>query len=191
LGISGGGDDSIVRLTRHITSLLADKFFPTDIRVDTILEWLITPKVASRPKNISSVLIAMGASPGTAITVAANIQPILDSYIKTTVPLVYSTQDQIIGLLDTSLSSLNRVVETSDYFLQNNAFSSSIRTMAFISSMIAPLHYDNGDVRPRKTIKLMSYALKNSKLEKAYLSSNQPALVDAVGYYSRDPMLYT
>jgi hypothetical protein len=191
IGISGGGDDTIVRLSREITRLLADKFFPSDIRLETIMELIMRPKIAESSKHIRWVLEAMGASAEMALSVAANVHKLILNFIRTSAPLVYSTQDQIIGLIDTSLASVTRVVNIRSTFLENNPFHNAIRTMGFIASMIAPTRYNDGTLRPRNKIEVGIYGKKAGDLEEKSIPANEVVSVDEVGYFNYNPELIT
>jgi hypothetical protein len=151
-GASGKGDDFSFQVNRLLTRVTHDPYFPRDIRVETMFDYITKPAILESPDNIREALMAMGARQGDAESVARGIYSIADEFTLIRKTSSYSTTDQVIGHLDLSQANYARVVKFNGYSGMTDALKRVLMSLGMIASIIDTPYKDEKTLNPRREV---------------------------------------
>jgi hypothetical protein len=137
VGVSSSGDVSSLATIRILSELAKDKYFPSDLRPETIVKFLSQPAIIANSTNVVLVLIAMGAAPDIAQSAASKIVQSLENSIFLDQVKTYSTNDQIIGFLNLDINFYSKIARV-DCPVEGLGLARAFRGIAGLYSLTLP-----------------------------------------------------
>jgi hypothetical protein len=178
-GISSAGDSNAIKMSKLAAALIRTKSLPNDITSDTLISIVTHPSIIRDQTKIINVLIAMGVDSEAAAKFAADIYAIASRYLTVSTIKTFSTSDQIIGNMDLSMETYERIVKIGP--LPSEALKSYISSAAMLYSLI------DKNMRMRKT-RVYIQGTEISSLQQQILGDAYDNLGDMIDIFPTAPM---
>jgi hypothetical protein len=178
-GISSAGDSNAIKMSKLAAALIRTKSLPNDITSDTLISIVTHPSIIRDQTKIINVLIAMGVDSEAAAKFAADIYSIASRYLTVSTIKTFSTSDQIIGNMDLSMETYERIVKIGP--LPSEALKSYISSAAMLYSLI------DKNMSMRKT-RVYIQGTEIASLQKQILGDAYDNLGDLIDIFPTAPM---